>query len=91
MLDEKDFFTERDELITASLQCPKCRSTNEYPIRWRRRTKKGSLPPRADEVDRAKFAKLRDYRIRVDDKLRCKNPRCGRTIEITTIQSIVFD
>ena len=90
-LEEKDFFNERDETIPAQVYCPKCRTTNEYAIRWRRRVKKAGLPPRADERDRARFAKARDYRIRIDDKLRCKNPRCGKTIEITSLQSVVFD
>jgi len=91
MLDEKDFFNEKDEVIPASVYCPKCRTTLEYAIRWRRRTKKGALPPRADENDRLRFGRARDYRIRLDDKLRCKNPRCGKTIEITAIQTVIFD
>ncbi len=91
MLEEKDFFDERDEALPAELYCPKCRTKEQYSIRWRRRTKKPSLPPRADERDRARFAKARNYRVRVDDKLRCKNPRCGKMIEITTIQTVVFD
>jgi hypothetical protein len=91
MLDEKDFFSEKDEVIPASIYCPKCRTTLEYSIRWRRRTKKAALPPRADEADRARFAKLRDYRLRLDDKLRCKNPRCGKTIEISTLQTVVIE
>lgn len=91
MLDEKDFFNEKDEVIPASVYCPKCRTTLEYPIRWRRRTKKASLPPRADENDRLRFGRARDYRIRLDDKLRCKNPRCAKTIEITAIQTVIFD
>jgi len=90
-LDERDFFNEKDETIPAQITCPKCRTTMEYPIKWRRRTKKASLPPRADERDRARFQKARDYRIRIDDKLRCRNPRCAKTIEITTLQSVVFD
>jgi len=90
-LDERDFFAEKDETIPAQIFCPKCRTSSEYQIRWRRRTKKASLPPRADERDRARFAKARDYRIRIDDKLRCANPRCGKTIEITTLQTVVFD
>jgi hypothetical protein len=90
-LDERDFFNEKDEVIPAQVYCPKCRTSSEYQIRWRRRTKKPSLPPRADERDRARFAKARDYRIRIDDKLRCSNPRCGKTIEITTLQTVVFD
>jgi hypothetical protein len=90
-LDEREFFNEKDETIPAQVYCPKCRTTAEYQIRWRRRTKKANVPARADERDRARFAKARDYRIRIDDKLRCANPRCGKTIEITTLQSVVFD
>jgi hypothetical protein len=90
-LDEREFFSEKDETISAQVYCPKCRTTSEYQIRWRRRTKKASVPGRADERDRARFAKARDYRIRIDDKLRCSNPRCGKTIEITSLQSVVFD
>ena len=91
LMEERDFFTEKDETSPAQIYCAKCRTTQEYPIKWRRRIKKGTLPPHADERDRAKFAKLRDYRIRLDDKIRCKNPRCGKTIEITSLQSVVFD
>jgi len=90
-MEEREFFTEKDEVVPAQIYCPKCRTTLEYAIRWRRRTKKQSLPSQADELDRARFAKARDYRIRLDDKLRCKNPRCGKTIEITTLQTVVFD
>jgi hypothetical protein len=90
-MEERDFFNEKDEVVPAKIYCPKCRETLEYPIRWRRRTKKATLPPRADERDRARFAKARNYRVRLDDKLRCKNPRCGKTIEISTLQTVVFD
>ncbi len=90
-MEERDFFIEKDETIPAAIYCAKCRTTLEYPIKWRRRTKKASLPPGADERDRARFVKLKNYRVRLDDKLRCLNPRCGKTIEITTIQTVVFD
>jgi hypothetical protein len=90
-MEERDFFNEKDELVPAQIYCAKCRTTLEYQIKWRRRVKKSSLPPGADERDRARFAKLRDYRIRIDDKIRCKNPRCGKTIEISTLQTVVFD
>jgi hypothetical protein len=90
-MEERDFFNEKDETVPAAIYCPKCRTTMEYPIKWRRRTKKVSLPSGANEQDRARFGKARDYRIRLDDKLRCKNPRCGKTIEITTLQTVVFD
>jgi ribosomal protein L44E len=90
-MEERDLFNENDETVTATIYCPKCRTSMEYPIKWRRRTKKASLAPGASEQDRARFAKARNYRIRLDDKLRCKNPRCGKTIEITTLQTVVFD
>ncbi len=90
-MEERDYYIEKNETLPAGIYCPKCRETMEYPIRWLRRTKKASLPPRADERDRARFAKARSYRVRLDDKLRCKNPRCGKTIEITSLQTVVFD
>jgi len=90
-MEERDLFNEKDETVAATIYCPKCRTSLEYSIRWRRRTKKSSLPPGGDERDRAKFEKARNYRIRLDDKLRCKNPRCGKTIEITSLQTVVFD
>jgi hypothetical protein len=90
-MEEREFYTEKDETFPASINCPKCKQIMEYQIRWRRRTRKASVPPNANEQDRAKFAKLRNYRIRLDDKLRCKNPRCGKTIEISTLQTVVFD
>jgi hypothetical protein len=57
-------------------------------VRWMRRTKKKSLPPGADARDRALFAKLRDYLIRMDDDVTCK--ACGKRFEIPSHQSMVF-
>ena len=53
-----------------------------------RRTKKDRLPGNADERDRAKFAKLRDHLIRVDDELTWKT--CGKRFEIPSMHSLVF-
>ncbi|HYT73648.1 MAG TPA: hypothetical protein VEL79_02765 [Vicinamibacterales bacterium] len=50
--------------------------------------KKDRLPPGADDVDRAKFAKLRDYLLRLDDAVVCKT--CGKKFEIPSLQSLVF-
>jgi len=90
-MEERDFFNEKNEVIPADVYCPKCRTTLQYEVRWLRRTKKPSLPPRADDRDRARFASARSYRVRLDDKLRCRNPKCGKTIEITSLQTVVFD
>ena len=53
-----------------------------------RRTKKPQLPPRADARDRALYAKLRDYMIRMDDDVTCKS--CSKRFEIPSHQSMVF-
>jgi hypothetical protein len=89
-MEERDFFNEKPETKAADLYCPFCRRTNTYQVQWLRRTKKNSLPPRASDLDRARFAKARDYMVRVDDKMRCLTPRCGKIIEITSLQSVVF-
>jgi hypothetical protein len=87
-LDERAFFTEKPETRTAKYQCPKCRRTGEYAIRWMRRSKKDRPPAGADEADKAKFAKLRDYLLRVDDEVVCKT--CGRKFEIPSQHSLMF-
>ena len=45
-------------------------------------------PPGADEGDRAKFAKLRDYLLRLDDEVTCKT--CGKKFEIPSQHSLMF-
>jgi len=87
-LDERAFFSEKPETRPARYQCPKCRRTGEYSIRWVRRTKKDRLPPGGDERDRAKFAKLRDYLLRLDDEVACKT--CGKRFEIPSQHSLMF-
>ena len=87
-LDERAFFSDRPETRSSSLTCNRCRRTNDYNIRWVRRVKKDRLPPGADERDRAKFAKLRDHLIRVDDEVVCKT--CGKKIEIPSLHSLLF-
>ncbi len=87
-LNERDFYTERQETRPAAFSCPHCRRRNEYQIRWIRRTKKDRLPPGADDRDRAMFPKLRNYMIRPDDVLTCSS--CRRRFEVPSQQSLVF-
>jgi transcription elongation factor Elf1 len=87
-LDERAFFTDKPETRQGKFQCPKCRRTSDYSIRWVRRSKKDRLPGGADEEDRAKFAKLRDYLLRLDDEVTCKT--CGKKFEIPSQQSLLF-
>jgi transcription elongation factor Elf1 len=86
--DERAFFNERSEARPGRFQCPKCRRTNDYSVRWMRRTKKDRLPPGSDDGDRAKFAKMRDYLLRLDDEVVCKS--CGRKFEIPSQHSLMF-
>jgi hypothetical protein len=53
-----------------------------------KRTKKAQLPRGANEQDKARFNKSRDYLVRIDDMLACA--RCRRRFEIPSSQSVVF-
>ncbi len=89
-MDERDFFDERQEKKPANLNCPHCQQSNEYEITWLVRTKKRQLQGRADDRDRAKFAKARSYMLRKDDMMACKNMRFRKRFEISGVQSVVF-
>ena len=87
-MDERAFFSERPETRPARYQCPKCRRTADYSIRWVRRLKKDRPPAGSDENERAKFAKMRDYLLRIDDEVVCK--ACGKKFEIPSQHSLMF-
>jgi hypothetical protein len=87
-LDERAFFNDKPETRPGRFACPKCRRTSDYSVRWVRRTKKDRLPPGAGDADRAKFAKARDYLLRLDDEVVCRT--CGKKFEIPSQQSMIF-
>jgi hypothetical protein len=89
-MEERDFFDERQEKKLATLNCPHCQQSGEYEVTWLVRTKKRQLPGRADDRDRARFAKARSYMLRRDDLMACKNMRCRKRFEISGVQSVVF-
>jgi len=89
-MEERDFFDERQETRKATMTCLHCRQEGEYELGWLVRTKKKQLPGRADERDRAKFAKARSYMVRRDDLVACKNLRCRKRFEVTGVQSVAF-
>ncbi len=89
-MQERDIFDERQEIKKATFACPMCRERNEYDVRWLKRTKKRNLPRNLSEQDRRQLDKSRDYMVRVDDMLMCKNMRCRKRFEIPSAQSIVF-
>jgi hypothetical protein len=87
-LDEKALFNDKPQSRVGKYQCPRCKRTHEYSVRWVQRSKKDRLPPGADAGDRAKFEKLRDYLLRLDDEVTCK--ACGKRFEIPSHQSLMF-
>ena len=89
-MNERDIFDEKQETKTASFVCPTCRERNDYGVRWLKRTKKRNSPKPRSEQDRMQYEKSRDYMVRVDDQLMCKNIRCRKRFEIPSSQSIVF-
>ncbi len=89
-MNERDYFNERQETKQTSFVCPHCRERADYEVRWLRRTKKDRLPPGANEQDRLQFQKSRDYMVRIDDMLACRNPRCRKRFEVPNSQSVVF-
>jgi hypothetical protein len=89
-MEEREFFDEKPDRKSANLNCPHCHQSAEYEINWLVRTKKRSLPPRADDRDRARFAKARSYMLRKDDVMMCKNLRCRKRFDITSVQSVAF-
>ncbi len=87
-LDEQTLFHKKPETRSGRYQCPRCRRTGEYNIRWVRHSKKTRLPAGVNRDDRAKFDKLRDYLLRVDDHVTCKT--CGKKFEIPSQHSLMF-
>jgi hypothetical protein len=89
-MEEREFYDERHDKKIARLNCPHCHQPGDYELGWTVRTKKCQLPPRADEVDRARFAKARSYMVRRDDIVMCKNIRCRKRFEVAGVQSVAF-
>lgn len=90
MLNERDIFNEKQETKTTSFVCPFCRERADYDVRWMTRRKKKDIPRGMNEHDRARFQKSRDYMVRIDDMIACKNMRCRKRFEIPNSQSVVF-
>ncbi|HZQ93787.1 MAG TPA: hypothetical protein VFA67_02180 [Candidatus Sulfotelmatobacter sp.] len=90
-MEERDFFDEKQEKKPASLNCPHCHQSADYEVTWIVRTKKRQLSGRADERDRARFAKFRSYMVRKDDMMACKNMRCRKRFEISGQSTVLTE
>lgn len=89
-MDERAFYRESQVTKQATLNCPFCKNSNSYDLRWLVRRKIEKLPRQADERDRAKFAKAASYMVLLDDKASCKNQRCRKAFEISGIKTTAF-
>jgi hypothetical protein len=89
-VDERAFYRESQVTKPFSLNCPFCRTTDTYDLRWIVRRKVDRLPRQADERDRAKFAKAASYMVLLDDRAMCKNQRCRKSFEISGIKTTSF-
>ena len=89
-MDERQFFDESRTTREAVLMCPRCRERNSYKLCWLVRRKKQRLTGRADQRDRAKFAKAQSYMLLLDDVVSCCNLRCRGRIEISGIKTTAF-
>lgn len=89
-MDERSFYRESQMTKPATLNCPFCKTSDTYDLKWLVRRKLDRLPGRADERDRAKFAKAASYMVLLDDKALCKNPRCRRNFEISGVKTTAF-
>ena len=89
-MDERAFFNESQTTKPAQLNCPFCRISDIYELRWLVRKKKDRIPGGGDERDRAKFAKAQSYMLLLDDKAACKNLRCRKRFDISGIKTVAF-
>ncbi|HLH37980.1 MAG TPA: hypothetical protein VKX39_02440 [Bryobacteraceae bacterium] len=89
-LEEKAFYRESPATKPATLNCPFCRTSETYDLRWIVRKKVDQLPRGADERDRARFAKFASYMVLADDKVVCKNARCRKRFDVSGIKTMAF-
>jgi len=89
-MDERAFYRESQTTKPISLNCPFCRATETYDLKWLVRTRVAQLPRGADERDRAKFAKAANYMVLMEDKVMCKNMRCRKRFDVSGIKTTAF-
>src|SRR3989442_14618414 len=66
-MDDRAFYTEREEIKKQKLHCPHCRHEFEFPVRWKVCTKKKELPRGSGEEEKKRFANASSYMGRLED------------------------
>lgn len=81
-MDDRRFYSEKEETKQLQLVCPHCRQEGAFPVRWMVRTKKEKFPGgNADE--KAAYDKARSYMVRIDNMVACRNIRCRKRFDLT--------
>jgi hypothetical protein len=88
-MDERAFYTEKEETRKVKLVCPSCRGEFEAPVRWKVSRKKKELPRGASEEDRRKFAKATSFMVRLDDLVACY--KCRKRFELTGQSTVLIN
>jgi hypothetical protein len=89
-MDERAFYRESQATKPATLNCPFCRTSESYELRWLVRKKIERLPGNADDRARAMFKKAQSYMVLLDDKVACKNMRCRKRFDVSGIRTTAF-
>src|ERR1700730_4634551 len=88
-MDERQFYTEKEETRKVKLICPSCRGEFEAPVRWKVCRKKRELPRGIGEEDKRKFAKASSYMVRLDDLVACY--KCRKRFELTGQSTVLIN
>lgn len=88
-MDNRNFYTEREETKPQKLVCPSCRGEFTASVRWKVCMKKKELPRGASSEDRMNFAKATSYMVRLDDLVACH--KCRKRIELTGQSTVLIN
>jgi hypothetical protein len=88
-MDERQFYSEKEETRKVKLICPSCRAEFEVPVRWKVCRKKKELPRGIGEEDKKKFAKASSYMVRLDDLVACY--KCRKRFELTGQSTVLIN
>src|ERR1041384_5185680 len=89
IMDERTFYTEKEEVRKTMLVCPSCHKDFEFPVRWKVCRKKKELPRGAGPEDRKKFDRATSYMVRLDDLVACY--KCRKRFELTGQSTVLIN
>jgi hypothetical protein len=89
-MQERDLFNESETTRTISLNCPYCRQSAEYKLRWVMREKKARPARGLDADEKRRFDKAQSYMVLRDDAVQCANNRCRKRFEISGVKTVVL-